>query len=79
MADEKEKVTPFFTQEKVTLYAPIGKDVPHFKRGEKTVVQARQKAHFLKKGFTNEAPKVPATKEPAEPKADGAKTMTNQN
>ena len=80
MADEKEKPAPFFTQERVTLYAPTDKDTPHFKRGEKTIVQARQKDHFKKKGFT-ETP--PAAKAPKEPKAEGEngggpKTMTTK-
>lgn len=52
MADikEKEKPTPFFTTEKVTLYAPKG--AKHHAHMEEVSVQARQKEKFVKLGYT---------------------------
>ncbi|HEY4288263.1 MAG TPA: hypothetical protein VGN00_14260 [Puia sp.] len=52
MADVKkeEKGTPFFTTEKVTLFAPKG--AKHYEHMQEISVQARQKPKFLKLGFT---------------------------
>lgn len=53
MADtKKEELKPFFTTEKVTMYAP--ENAPHHTAGEKTEVQALQKDKFLKMGYTTE-------------------------
>ncbi len=51
---KKEEVKPFFTTEKVTLYAPVG--APHHSEGEKTEVQALQKDKFLAMGYTETPP-----------------------
>lgn len=50
MADQKEQPKPFFTTEKVTLYAPKG--AKYHKHGQATEVQVRQKEKFLKLGYT---------------------------
>lgn len=51
MADVKkeEKVTPFFTTERVTLFAPKG--AKHHAHMEEVSIQARQKEKFLKLGY----------------------------
>jgi len=46
---KKEEVKPFFTTEKVTLYAPKG--AKFHSHGQKVEVQSRQKEKFLKLGY----------------------------
>lgn len=53
MADDK-KVTPFFTTEMVTLFAPKGAKF-HATAGQEVKVQARQKEKFLKLGYKETA------------------------
>jgi hypothetical protein len=50
MADTKETPKPFFTTEKVTLYAPKG--AKFHTHQQEVSVQARQKDKFLKLGYT---------------------------
>lgn len=50
MADVKEQPKPFFTTEKVTLYAPKG--AKYHSHQEAVTIQARQKEKFLKFGYT---------------------------
>lgn len=46
---QKDKQTPFFTTEMVTLFAPKG--AKWHAAGQETKVQARQKDKFLKLGY----------------------------
>jgi hypothetical protein len=53
MAEQKEKGTPFFTTDKVKLYAPKG--AKFHGHGQEVEVQVRQKDKFLKLGYTESA------------------------
>jgi hypothetical protein len=74
MAELKETPKPFFTTEKVKLYAPKG--AKHHAHQEEVSVQARQKEKFLKLGYAEtkeeaadaEAhPAISITQPPAKP------------
>lgn len=53
MADVKETPKPFFTTEKVSVYAPKG--AKYHEHGQKVEIQARQKQKFLKLGYAETA------------------------
>lgn len=53
MAEKKEEPKPFFTTEKVKLYAPKG--TKHHTHGQAVEIQARQKDKFLKLGYSETA------------------------
>lgn len=50
MAEDKKKPTPFWTTEKIVLYAPKGAKF-HTVAGEKVEIHPKQKDKFLKLGY----------------------------
>jgi hypothetical protein len=79
MADTKETPKPFFTTEKVTLYAPKG--AKFHTHQQEVSVQARQKDKFLKLGYTlTKEESADAEAHPAiaipQPKVKAAKVKT---
>lgn len=53
MAEKKEEPKPFFTTEKVKVYAPKG--AKYHTHGQEVEIQTRQKEKFLKLGYTETA------------------------
>jgi len=78
MADVKQEPKPFFTTEKVTLWAP--KKPKHHKPFEKVQVQLRQKDKFLSQGYTETEPveAQPPAKTAGADGGAGPQTMTTK-